>query len=122
MAFGLWTLTQFLAEVFATHPVSADAPYAFARLASVFRNLVMGLSSLASGFFGVTGLGVFLLGVRVAIGVSKGELDPTPIKKQTLGGSRDDDIQLPNVWDLMMGKKPGRRGQKANDDNNPFGI
>ncbi len=68
MAFGLWTLTQFLAELFLTHPMSPDAPYAFTRIASVFRNAIMGLTSLASGFSLVSGLGVFLLGVRVAYG------------------------------------------------------
>ena len=68
MAYGFWSVTQFLAELFLTHPVSADAPYAFTRAASVFRNVVMGLSSLASGFSLVSGLGVFLLGVRVAYG------------------------------------------------------
>jgi hypothetical protein len=70
MAYGFWTATQFLGELFLSHPVSADAPYAFARMASVFRNVVMGLSSLASGFAAVSGLGVFLLGVRVAYGKS----------------------------------------------------
>lgn len=68
MAYGFWVATQFLGELFLSHPVSADAPYAFARMASVFRNVVMGLSSLASGFAAVSGLGVFLLGVRVAYG------------------------------------------------------
>eukprot|EP01083_Nonionella_stella_P193421 714417_1 len=68
MAYAFWTATQFLGELFLAHPVSADAPYAFVRSASVFRNVVMGLSSLASGFSFVSGLGVFLLGVRVAYG------------------------------------------------------
>lgn len=68
MAYGFWTATQFLGELFLSHPVSDDAPYAFARMASVFRNVVMGLSSLASGFSAVSGLGVFLLGSRVAYG------------------------------------------------------
>ncbi len=68
MAFAFWSATQFLGELFMSHPVSPDAPYAFSRMASVFRNVVMGLSSLASGFSAVSGLGVFLLGVRVAYG------------------------------------------------------
>jgi hypothetical protein len=102
MAAGLWALTGFLAEVFATHPMNSDV-YFVQRTASVFRNVIMGLSSLASGFFGVCGLGVFLLGVRVAYGVAKGELDPTPIK------SKKQEVEMPNVWDLMMNKKPGRR-------------
>jgi hypothetical protein len=106
MAFGLWSLTEYLAALFLSHPPPADAPYAFIRAASVFRNAVMGLISLASGFAGVSGLGVFLLGVRVAYGVMIGELDPTPIKKAS------DDVEVPNVWDLMMNKKPNRKSRK----------
>ncbi len=109
MAFGLWSLTQFFAEAFLTHPVPVDAPYAFVRAAGVFRNAVMGLTSLASGFAAVSGLGVFLLGCRVAIGVFSGELDPTPIKKP---GLKNDEIEIPNVWDLMMNKKPNKRGRR----------
>ena len=66
----------------------------------------MGLSSLASGFFGVVGVGIFLLGVRVAYGVMTGELDPTPIKK-----SKSDEIVMPDVWGLMTGKT-NRRGKR----------
>lgn len=108
MAFGLWSLTQYLAAVFLSHPVSADAPYAFVRSAGVFRNAVMGLTSLASGFSLVSGLGVFLLGVRVAYGVFTGELDPTPIKRP---GLNKDDVEIANVWDLMTGKN-GKRGRR----------
>jgi len=68
MAYALWWLTGFLGALFVSHPISADAPYAFSRIAAVFRNVIMGLSSLASGFSFVSGLGVFLLGVRVAYG------------------------------------------------------
>lgn len=68
MAFAFWSATQFLGDLFLSHPVSPDAPYTFTRMATVFRNVVMGLSSLASGFSAVSGLGVFLLGVRVAYG------------------------------------------------------
>jgi hypothetical protein len=110
MAYGFWSLTQLLAGVFLTHPVPEDAPYAFARAASVFRNVVMGLTSLASGFAAVSGLGVFLLGCRVAYGVMIGELDPTPIKRP--GMQNGDGIEIPNVWDLMMNKKPNRRSRR----------
>jgi hypothetical protein len=96
-----------LATFVALNPVNTDI-YFVQRVSGVFRNIVMGLSSLASGFFGVTGLGLFLLGIRVAVGVLNGELDPTPLKK-TLKDK--DELDLPNVWDFMTNKKPGRRGQ-----------
>ena len=103
---GLWILTTYLATFFAMHPVTTDV-YFVQRVSGVFRNIVMGLSSLASGFFGVTGLGLFLLGIRVAYGVLTGELDPAPLRKSL----KEDAVALPNVWDFMTNKKPGRRGQ-----------
>lgn len=105
---GLWWLTTFLGTLFALHPVDADSTYFVQRMASVFRNVVVGLSSLASGFFGVVGLGIFLLGVRVAYGVMMGELDPTPIKRP-----RSEEIVMPDILGLMMGKKPDRRGKRG---------
>jgi Protein of unknown function (DUF3082) len=109
-AAGLWTLTQWLAEYFAFHPVDVDAVYFVARVTQVFRNVAVGLVSLASGFFGVTGLGIFALGVRVAYGVAIGELDPTPIKKKQSDES-EGAVDFGQVWDLMAGKtdKRGRR-------------
>ena len=38
--------------------------------------LKVGITTLASGFTGVISIGLFLLGITVAIGVAKGELDP----------------------------------------------
>jgi len=114
---ALWILTRYLAALFASHPVDVDI-YFVQRLAQVFRSVVMGLSSLASGFFGVIGVGIFLLGARVAYGVMTGELDPTPIKKP-----KSEETAMPDVWGLMMGKKPNRRGMRGfNNDNNPFGL
>ena len=101
---GLWLFTSYLGVLFATHPVDTDV-YFIQRTVGVFRNVVMGLSSLASGFFGVVGIGIFLLGVRVAYGVMTGELDPTPIKRKG-----DTEFEMPDVWGLMMGKGK-RRGK-----------
>ena len=117
-SYALWTATSFIAELFANNPVETDF-YTAARLSGVFRNVVIGLFSLASGFFGVIGLGLVLLGGRVAIGVLTGELDPTPIRKR-----KDQEMEMPNVIDLMLNKKPGRRGgrKKGRSDDNPFGL
>ena len=100
---GLWALTNFIIEYFALHPVVNDS-YIVERVTAVTRNVVVGMVSLASGFFGVTGLGILLLAIRVSYGVMTGELDPTPIKKPI-----QEEVEMPNVWDLMMNKKPGRR-------------
>jgi Protein of unknown function (DUF3082) len=124
VAAALWTVTNAVAESFATHPVQSDL-YVVQRAASVFRNVVMGLFALASGFFGVTGVGIMLLGVRVAIGVAKGELDPTPlppvVKPGEGGGNVDgsDRAQVfSNAWDLMTGggSRAGRR-RKSDSSN-----
>jgi Protein of unknown function (DUF3082) len=123
----LWISTNKLGGWFIAHPPETEV-YFVMRTAQVFRNLVMGLISLASGFFGVTGLGIFLLGVRVAYGVAIGELDPTPIQKKSknLGNTPDDlptsAVNLGNMMDLMMNKKPGRRGGSTKKDNDLFGI
>lgn len=103
-AAGLWYATKELGAFFASNPVDTDV-YFVQRSSQVVRNIAMGLISLASGFFGVTGLGIFLLGVRVAYGVMTGELDPTPIKR-----NQQEKVDMSSVWDLMMNKKPGRRG------------
>lgn len=108
-SYGLWTLTTFVGGQFAAHPVGADAPYTFQRLAAVFRNIVMGGFSLMSGFFGVIGLGVLLLGFRVLYGVTTGELDPTPIKRPA---DQEVEFELSKMWDLMTGKQPGKRRRR----------
>ena len=119
---GLWYGTQELGTFFALHPVETEV-YFVVRASQVVRNVAMGLISLASGFFFVTGLGIFGLGVRVTYGVAMGELDPTPIKQnqKVMAGTA-----MPNVWELMMGKKPNNRrsrgGGSGGNDNNPFGI
>jgi hypothetical protein len=99
----LWYATGKLGIFFTLHPVDSEV-YFVTRSAQVVRNIAMGLISLASGFFGVTGLGILGMGIRVSYGVMTGELDPTPIKQNQVKPD------MPNVWDLMMNKKPGRRG------------
>lgn len=103
-AYGLWQATTSLGVFFATHPVDSDW-YVVQRSTAVFRNVAMGLVSLGSGFCFVTGLGILLLTGRVAVGVAKGELDPTPLPTKP-----GEEVEIPNVWDLMLNKKPNRRG------------
>jgi hypothetical protein len=109
-AVGLWTATYALAEYFAMHPIDENGLYIVTRVTAVSRNIVMGLVSLASGFFGVTGLGILLLAVRVAYGVATGELDPTPIKPNSQPLS-DKQVDVGSMWDLMLNKK-NKRGRR----------
>ena len=115
---GLWVATNFLTEVFVLHPIQTDV-YAAQRLASVFRNVVVGMTSLGAGFSGVTGLGLALLGFRVAYGVYvTGELDPTPILKSSAIGDRGNDFKgvkefdVRDAFDLMMGNNKKGRNRK----------
>jgi hypothetical protein len=71
----LTNLTTYLTAHFAVQFLSSDL-YPVQRLAIVVRNLVVGLTTLASGFCGIISVGLFALGVTVALGVLKGELDP----------------------------------------------
>ena len=110
VAAGLWALTNVLAEYFALHPIAENQVYAVARVTAVMRNVVMGLVALATGFFGVTGMGIFLLGVRVAYGVVTGELDPTPLPTSSTLAEKEK-VDMGSVWDLRTNKnqKRGRR-------------
>jgi len=124
VAFFIWEFTT--TWVAAHLPVlnEVTTPYAALRLASLFRNVVMGGMSLASGFFGVTGLGIFCLGIRVAYGVLQGELDPTPLASSSADDKDSNGLVLPGAWDLMMGKNPTDRRQRKNNNKNdkpPFG-
>ncbi len=74
-SFGLFKLSAFLTDTFALDYIDSSI-YPVQRLAIVARNLVVGLSTLATGFTGVIGVGLFVLGCRVAYGVLTGELDP----------------------------------------------
>lgn len=107
---GLWIGTQALVTYFALHPPDSDI-YFVERVTLVSRNVVMGLAALASGFFGVTGIGILLLAIRVGYGVITGELDPTPISPTTNNqlNSIDDSsvkVDMSNVWDFMTNKPP----------------
>ena len=74
-SFGMWSLTQYLAVFFGTHPLAEDTFYAIQRIALIVRTMVVAGAALGAGIFGLTGLGLFLMGGRVAVGVATGELD-----------------------------------------------
>jgi len=75
MAFVGWQVSRYLTANFAIQFVESEI-YPVQRLAIVSRNVVVGITTLATGFSAVVSLGLFLLGIAVAIGVLKGELNP----------------------------------------------
>lgn len=106
----LWYGTDTLIEYYTLHPVETSVSniYFIQRISSVFRNVIIGLISLLSGFFGVTGFGIFLLSIRVTYGIMKGELDPTPPKSVKASYEKQQDT-ISKSWDYMLNKKPKDR-------------
>mmetsp|Transcript_13913 Transcript_13913/g.20632 ORF Transcript_13913/g.20632 Transcript_13913/m.20632 type:complete len:219 (-) Transcript_13913:24-680(-) len=58
------------------------------RLTGLMKQVIVGLGSLATGIFGVTSIGMALLGFKVLQGIISGELDPLK-KEESLVGSDD---------------------------------
>lgn len=75
MAVAGWQLAAYFTANFAISFLTSDL-YPVQRMAIVARNLVVGISTLAAAFSGMVCIGLIALGVVVAIGVAKGELDP----------------------------------------------
>jgi hypothetical protein len=86
---AFWQLTTYMTNHFAINFITSDL-YPVRRLASIARNFIVGFTTLASGFTGVVALGLFLLGVTVAVGVMKGELDPNNAKPKGNEAPKDD--------------------------------
>lgn len=74
-SYGMWTLTNWLADTFANNPLSDDTFYVVQRIAIVVRTCVVGGAALGAGIFGLTGCGLALLAIRVCVGLLSGELD-----------------------------------------------
>lgn len=74
-----------MTETFAVQFIDESNPYPVQRAAIVARNLVVGLSALASGFTGVVAVGLFAMGCVVGVGVLKGELDPNKADEKKAG-------------------------------------
>ena len=116
LSFALWKATSIITEYLTMNPIESEL-YVVQRIAAVLRNVVIGITSLGSGFCGVIGFGLLLLGFRVAYGVYvTGELDPTPPKVKSTGGvdrgydpQALEDFNFMDAFDLMMGKKPNRK-------------
>ena len=81
MAFGLWALTTYMAGHFAIEYVDSEF-YPLQRFAIFARNVVVGITTLGAGFSGIITLGLVALGVTVAQGVARGELDPNAVVEE----------------------------------------
>ncbi|CAN0267381.1 unnamed protein product, partial [Pylaiella littoralis] len=94
MSFGSWKATLWFAEVYYSKPVEESDILAVARMTSFIKQAVVGLFALGAGIFGVTAMGMGIMAGIVAVGVAKGELDPSPqasgSKKAPAGASEDE--------------------------------
>jgi hypothetical protein len=88
MAFLGYKLSSYFALKFAVDFLSSDL-YTVQRIAIVSRNVLVGLTTLATTFSFVIGVGLVILGLTVGVGVIKGELDPN--KKPIEGSQTNDD-------------------------------
>lgn len=84
MSFFGYKLSSYFALNFAIDFLSSDV-YTVQRIAIVARNVLVGLTTLATTFSFVIGVGLLILGLTVGAGVLKGELDPN---KKPIEGSQ----------------------------------
>jgi hypothetical protein len=75
MAYLGYQVSSYLAAHFAVQFLTSDI-YTFQRLAIVSRNILVGSLTLITAFSAIVGVGLLLLGLTVAVGVLKGQLDP----------------------------------------------
>jgi len=73
-SYGMWQLTNWLAEQFTAHPLGDDTFYVVQRIALVVRTCVVASAALGTGLFGLTGFGLGLMSLRVVAGLLTGEL------------------------------------------------
>eukprot|EP01035_Chromulina_nebulosa_P019266 gene19266-25123_t len=83
MAYVGWQLSAYLGTHFAIQFLDSDI-YPIKRAAVVARNLIVGISTLATGFSAVVSIGLFALGITVAIGIIRGELNPNFTKNDNI--------------------------------------
>lgn len=102
-----WQFTNVAAAFFAEHPMDTSF-YFVARLSSLARVVVVGLGALGSGVTAIAGVGQAALAVKVAIGISKGELDPNAERIDPYGGRKKGEIE--KFIGFMKGQKESDLG------------
>jgi len=66
MAYGLYNMTSAIGLSFATKPISSDS-LVVQRISSAVRTLVVGMSAMGTGIFGLAAFGLFGLGIQLLI-------------------------------------------------------
>lgn len=80
LAFALYSLTVSIAQTFAAKPIHSNNP-AVVNIAAAVRTLVVGITALATGVFGLVGIGLVALAIQLLIqGMTK--RTPPPANSQ----------------------------------------
>lgn len=66
LGFALYSLTASIAQTFATNPIHSANP-TVVNIASAVRTLVVGITALGTGIFGLVAIGLVALAVQVFI-------------------------------------------------------
>ncbi|MBE9190558.1 DUF3082 domain-containing protein [Gloeocapsopsis crepidinum LEGE 06123] len=66
LAIALYSLTAAIAQTFAAKPIHSDNP-AVINIASAVRTLVVGITALGTGIFGLVALGLIGLAIQILI-------------------------------------------------------
>lgn len=71
LAIALYSLTSAIAQSFAAKPIHSDNP-AVINIASAVRTLVVGMTALGTGIFGLVALGLVGLAIQILLQQAKG--------------------------------------------------
>lgn len=72
LAYGLYNMTSSIALSFATKPIASDN-FTVQRISAAVRTLVVGMSALGTGIFGLATIGLLGLGLQLLIRKPKSE-------------------------------------------------
>jgi high-affinity Fe2+/Pb2+ permease len=75
IAYALYNMTASIAHSFATKPVHSSS-YIVQRITAAVRTLVVGMSAMGTGIFGLASAGLFGLGIQVLIQRLRGQSFP----------------------------------------------
>jgi hypothetical protein len=65
LAYALYNMTSSIAISFATKPIDTDTTLIVQRISSAVRTLVLGMSAMGTGIFGLAALGLFALAIQL---------------------------------------------------------
>lgn len=102
-----WKFTTGSAAYFDAHQTES-AFYVVNRLSSIARVVVIAMGALGTGVTCIAGFGQLALSVQVAVGISKGELDPSAVRVDPYGTRKKGELE--KMLGFMLGDKKAGGG------------